>query len=458
MDLTPHVNFLKSLRGERVNYGDLIGEGVDNALDAGASTISASIERDSVRFEDDGVGITKERIIALFTLGAHSGMATTQLGRFGVGITSQAINFGNRMIVISRSVDGRVNADVDWRNILKSGEWTGDDPRWRPGLVGEKTGTTVIIEDLRVTPKFNAEKIVDDLAMVFFPAIASGRKITFNGHEAPLLREPQMTDIIDVVLSLSGDRSAHVRAGILLSESKLCRVHVSFRHRVIMPNNTIGCSGRSGLNRFLARVELSGTWHFHKFKNELTSEAERDELEEALSNALQPILEKCDTASMDAKLARVADAINAGLPDDLSLRRPEKKRTEPPRQGNKDGTIGEVDKDKATSEGPAKSKRPPRDQLVITFDGRDEQDGIGALREGGRFIHVDLSKDNPFVSELVAHRDERLITDCLRALALMIYEAERKKTTGQDQLAGLDFGRRVATHLRAQQGVRMARS
>lgn len=457
MYINPHVNLLKSMRGERTNYVDLIGEGVDNALDAGATKVHVEASGEQVKFDDNGCGITRDRIDALFTLGAHAQMPTTQLGRFGVGITSQAINFGDCLYVSSRSKDGRVTADVDWRNVLRSGEWKIDTPRWRPGVVGEATGTEIIISRLQGRPRFKSDKIVDELSLIFFPAIVSGRRIVFNGVEVLALSEPPMSDVVDATISLSGDRSAHVRAGILTGESKLRRVHISYKHRVIMPNNTMGCSGRGGLDRMFARVELFGAWHFHKFKNDLTSEEEREELDDALAGLLAPILEKCDTASFDAKLARIEAGINAGLPESLALRRPEKKRNDPPRQGKKEGRTGEVDEEQSKSDGPARSKRAPRDQLKITFDGRDGEDGIGAVREGGRIIHVDLSKDNPFVAELMAHRDERLIMDCLRALALMIYEAERRKASGQSEL-NFDFGRRVAAHMRAQSGVKAMRA
>jgi len=42
MDITPKVNLLRSFRGTRVSYPHLIGEGVDNAFDAGAARAGPS--------------------------------------------------------------------------------------------------------------------------------------------------------------------------------------------------------------------------------------------------------------------------------------------------------------------------------------------------------------------------------------------------------------------------------
>lgn len=117
MDITPHVNLLKSLRGERINYQLLIGEAIDNAFDAGASRIEIGLADDEIVFRDNGQGITRDRISALFSLGQHGQMATTQLGRFGIGIKNHAVNAGEIFEIDSVSRDGRVRAAVNWRRI-----------------------------------------------------------------------------------------------------------------------------------------------------------------------------------------------------------------------------------------------------------------------------------------------------------------------------------------------------
>ena len=75
MDITPHVNLLKSLRGDRVDYVLVAGEGIDNAFDAGAKSISIIVNDDEISFADDGVGITQDRVAAIFSLGDHGAKA-----------------------------------------------------------------------------------------------------------------------------------------------------------------------------------------------------------------------------------------------------------------------------------------------------------------------------------------------------------------------------------------------
>jgi hypothetical protein len=297
MDITPNVNLLRSLRGERISYPILIGEGIDNGFDAGARNINISISDETVAFQDDGCGITKAKLRSLFSLGDHGALSTTQLGRFGIGIKAQAVNAGDVFQVYSASQDGRFMASVNWVQLLAGGKWQIEDPAWRPAIVGAPFGTTITISRLRKPQRFTIDQLLQDVAERFYPAIADGRSIYINGIKVPLLVDPDMTDVIDANLSLLGGRAAHLKAGILKNPGPLNRVSVAYKHRVIISKKPFGCGDYGGgLNKMFARVRISGSWHFEKFKDGLTDENERDELEEAILSYLSPILEKCSTA------------------------------------------------------------------------------------------------------------------------------------------------------------------
>jgi hypothetical protein len=453
MDITPHVNLLKSLRGDRVDYVLLVGEGVDNAFDAGAGSIGVIVNDDEISFVDDGVGIDQARIRSMFSLGDHGAMTTTQLGRFGIGIKSQAVNAGNIFEISSTSIDGRVRCSVDWRQVLKSGQWTIPDPKWLPSIVGGSTGTTITIAGLRTTKAPSGgwhRKIVSDAAERFYPAIAAGQSITINGEPVPLLPAPKLSDIVDVMLPLSDGRSAYLHAGILAEPSRLSRVHVAFRHRVIMPGSTLGCTGYSGLTKMFARLQLSGPWHLEKFKNDLTDEDERDELEEAVAAALKPILEKCNSASMDAKVLQMGHLINELVPPELAAARPKRqseKETATARAKRK-SRSGKVAPDKSDPLGPAKSKRPRHDRLLITFDGIADQDGVGAFQPG-RPHRINLSKDDPDIAKWLEYRDQEIGLRSLYALAMALYEQGREQLP-EPEMQFVSFGKRIANLLSIQ--------
>ena len=451
LDITPRVNLLKSVRGERIDYLLLIGEGVDNSFDADAREVRITVASDEISFQDNGVGITRDRIAAVVSLGDHGRMASTQLGRFGVGIKMQAINAGDVLQVVSTSGEGRVNLRVDWRKVLRSGEWIIDDPRWQPVPVGASSGTIITVSALRKPPRVGLDKIRQEVALRFYPALAHDRAIYLNGSPVEAMPEPRMTDVIDLQLSLAGDRTAHLRAGILAQPSKLNRVHVAYRHRVIMPESTLGCGEYGGLTKMFARLQLSGQWHFAKFKNDLTDEGEREELEEAVLKALTPILEKCNSASLSARVTEMSHLINELVPPEFAPARPrpqQKDRAQP--TGRSNGQSGNVSAAKSDLGGPAKAKRPPQCKLLITFDGIAKEDGVGAYQQQGKLHRVNLSKDDPYVAHLMEHRDRDIGVRSLYAMAIAIFEQGRQEEDPELPYDEFKYGLRVARLLAIQ--------
>jgi hypothetical protein len=454
MDITPHVNLLKSLRGERIDYVLLVGEGIDNAFDAGASRIDVVLDESEISFQDDGIGVTRDRIASVFSLGDHGPMTTTQLGRFGIGIKSQAVNAGNIFQILSVSADGRVKMSVDWRKILRSGQWLIDDPKWMP-VVNIPTGTTITIGELRSTktpPGGWPRKIASDVAERFFPAIAIGQRISLNGEPIPRLSEPAMTDIIERHISLSDGRAAYLRAGILTAPSRLNRVHVAYKHRVIMPASTLGCGEYGGLIKMFARLQLTGPWHLAKFKNELTDEDEREELEEAVIDILRPILEKCNSASLSARVNEITHLINEMVPPDLKVTARPKRSKEQSTPGKKTSSQGSVAPEKSVPPGPAKTKRQHR--LLITFDGVADQVGVGEF-QSGRPHRVNLSKDDPYIMQLLEQRDQQFGASALYAIAIALYEEGREQMP-EPELPLDPFGKRIAKLISIQRSTEAA--
>lgn len=446
MDITPYTNFLKSLRGDRVDYVVLAGEGVDNAFDAGASRVAISINKEEITFEDDGCGITQDRLSALFRLGEHGAMTTTQLGRFGMGIKTQAVNAGDILEVTSVSAEGRVRVLADWRDVLKSGVWKIPAARWFPYVVGTPTSTLLSISRLRQA-RFDPDKLKWQLAMRFDPALRDGRRVFLNGQPIAPLPEPVMTDEISAYLDLSGGRSAQLRAGILCGPSALRGVHVAYRHRVIMPGSNVGCKTYAGLNKMFARLTIDGPWHLAKFKDDLTGEDEREELEEAVFEKLQPILEKVDAASMSARVTEMRDLLNDKLPVEL--------RAAPSGQGGKKPGVkretkpGKVEPEKARPEGPAKSNRPPKTLLQITFDGVADEHGVGNF-EPGRPHRVNLSRDDPFIDRFLRVREQQLAVDALYGQALCLFVQGMVEHRLQPDLFDEPFGKTISMLLAKQ--------
>jgi len=234
------------------------------------------------------------------------------------------------------------------------------------------------------------DRIVEDLALRFYPAIADGRRITLNGKVVPLFADPPMTDVVEAEVTLSDGRSARVRAGILKQPSKLNRVHVSYEHRVIMPASTVGTGEYSGLAKMFGRLQLMGkNWHLARYKDDLPDEAERAELDDAVLEILRPILKKCQSATMHQRINQVAQLINDMVPPEIAAARPkpQNERRDRPMPKPKPKLSGIVELDKSTPEGPARTRRPPYDRLLITFDGENARHGVGEFQPGRPHRH-----------------------------------------------------------------------
>src|SRR5262249_16415062 len=146
-----------------------------------------------------------------------------------------------------------------------------------------------------------------------------GRQIILNGKSIAIIPDPPLVYAIEREFTFEDGRRAHVRAGMLTTPSKRNRVHISYAHRVIMPGEPFACNNYAGIMKLFARLHLFGTgWKLTPYKDEFGDQEQRDELENLVAEALKPILERCQTASFNAKIAGILDRVIAQLPPELA--------------------------------------------------------------------------------------------------------------------------------------------
>jgi hypothetical protein len=456
MRVTPHIHMLRAVRDSgRPDYVALSCEAIDNSFDASANKVEISLSEECLKFTDDGIGVTLDRIPMLFTFGGHAAMKTTGIGRYGYGITAQTLRFGDILSVRTRAEDGCWTSSANWRDMLVAADdraWEIPDPVHKPHNIGDLTGTTVEVRQLRNgLPKFKDETVRNQIAMRFHPALVDGKTIVLNGTPVAPLPEPQMTDVIDCRLQLSEGRSADLRAGILrTTPSPLNQVHIGYRHRVIIPKSSLGCGNFGGISRLFARVQLHGHWNLGVYKDDLPDEGQRSELDIAVNARLLPLLEKCQEAGFDAKLDRIEASINSKLPEEMAAR-PRRSKQARSTDGEKFGRHGgKVAPDKTTDEeGPAKTRRSrPSPVLLITLEECAEQDGVGAADRTNPSQHrVRLARDNSTIKLILDSTDEKAAVQSLLTIALCIYRADRGS---QAELPFEAFGQSVAKLLAIQ--------
>lgn len=430
-DITPDTHFLESIRADRGSYWTLAAEAIDNAFDAGATEAALSLNKEWVGLKDNGQGITRDRELSMVRLGEHRAMPTTALGTFGIGMKYHAVSAGDVLEVSSVSTDGRMRLSADWGEIIRMGAWRIADPKWVSSIHAGKTGTEIKISRLR-WPAPTAKDIKqahEKLSQIFYPALIAGRIITLNRENLPLLREPEMTNVVEGDVRLPNGKGAHVRGGITTSPSSLYQVQVSYKHRVIMPQSVFGCGSYTGLRRMFARVELTGPWTLERFKNRL-ADNDADELQNGVEEILLPVLEQCHGAQMSVRVNEMTELVNDMLPPELIPARPISK-------GNKSGPSktkrptrihGKTKDGDENPSGPARKLRTGAGLVVSFEEPLVDEHGFGHFTEG-KPNRVTLAMDNPLIASLLASRDQVEGARQIITIALFIFHNELDKQT-----------------------------
>jgi Histidine kinase-, DNA gyrase B-, and HSP90-like ATPase len=452
MDGTPSSKILYAFRAERPSYSQLAAEAIDNSLDAKASEITVVMNDAAVSVADNGVGVTRDRVVALVRYGEHAPMASTRLGMFGVGIKLQAVKTGRYFTVASTSADGHMRLEVDWDAVERSGTWIYPDPIWRHRRSSERFGTTIWISGYRShAPRHrDVDKAMTDLMKYFYPALVGGARITVNDHRLQAPPEPRLTERLAGEVDVRPGKGAHYIAGLLADLGPIHHVHVAYGHRVIEPESSFGCGHHGGLRRFYARVTLVGAWQLARFKDEVVDD-DADLLRELLEAAWLPLLEQCEAKELDLRVNEITMQLNEMLPPELVCARP-------PRKGGGGGGGGgrpQKRRPGITNEGepsgPARRRRPPINQLKIEFvDGLHAEYGYGRFLDG-QPARIELAKDNPHIALWLESRDRQVALTALYSKASSLYIEARQRGTIQDLFEPDDpFGLRMWKLMRDQ--------
>jgi anti-sigma regulatory factor (Ser/Thr protein kinase) len=187
---------IESLRGLGYTVATALADIVDNSISAGARNVDIKFhwegKRSWVRVLDDGVGMSDPELEAAMQLGAKDPRelrATSDLGRFGMGLKTASFSQARRLTVASRVADADtvcLRWDLD-RLSEGGGDWTlleGPDPDGVAALAAldkQTSGTVVLWEKLDriVTDGFTSEDLFEvmdgvqtALAMTFHRLLA----------------------------------------------------------------------------------------------------------------------------------------------------------------------------------------------------------------------------------------------------------------------------------------------
>jgi len=439
----PDGALLNAYANANLKWATVLGEWIDNALDAGARTISVEFMKDGVRVSDDGGGC--ENPVDMVRLGAHTRQASTRLGRYGIGGKDAALWVGGidstiRIHTVHHGIAR--NLAVSWKRYGKG--WQLEDPDVSDAKPGE-TGTNFIISPTKRPPHGQDWKnLLAELGYLYSPAIQHGRQIKFKralrrSEWEPLVRwePPMLRNIIDARITV-GVHGARVYCGIVQEGQPNPHGGFTYLHewRVIEAASANGC-GEFGTAHVCGVVDLDATWSLNKNKDGVSREA--DLLYAAVARVAEPVLREAASIGAELRSERFRDEVNDQLNAMLSIR-PKKAKA---KRGNKQnmGTVEPTGSgsphSQARNEQPgtrfnARSDGPGR--FRVDYDRLGGQVGVGVFRLPNNIV---LNLDHSFVE--ASHRNADALTAIMLAAFLIVSE-HGYAPDGQPLLKGIVQG------------------
>jgi len=323
LDNTPSTHLVLSLCRNNLDWHRACGELIDNAFDAGATSVAISIEKrrgvETFSIADNGVGCDDLR--SFVRLGDHRGKASTRLGQYGIGAKEAMLWIGQeppRINVTSVHGGKEHRLTYDFAAVYKSGSWAIDpDSLQTEDATPGECGTIVRVQSprLRQLPHGAAwDGFVARLGYLYAPAIKRGRQITFarNGEvPQPIARyelPPLEPGFVDAIVDVGG-KQARVHVGIVAEGASNPRPGITYTYgfRVIVAAGGYGC-GPFDYTRIAGVVDLGAGWLLTKNKDNISQHA--DELYAAVLAICGDVLRRAEVKGQRVESAAFENAVD----------------------------------------------------------------------------------------------------------------------------------------------------
>ena len=335
-DIAPDATMFKSLLSAPGTYERSCSELIDNAFDAGATSVEFYFEPKYCQIIDNGTGIND--INGALRYGGHvpqhrkKGAAYKILGCYGVGLKQSAMWLGGPTEIITRRRGGSVERVVaDWQQMAETGsfslsseQYTEADAKGLFDRLPTPTGTCITCRHhgrnasggRRVMTKDQRAGLVRELSYRFCPAIQSGRQIVISAagqrFAVPQFRPPALSKIVEADRVVMGLRY-RLRAGMVAPNvtNERFGFNIAFGHRVIT-KTVNGCGGLPA-GHFFGWVELlDDGWRRKLSTNKETIEGV-DELYDDLYGLCRETLAAASEQSQVVQCKDMSDRVSARL-------------------------------------------------------------------------------------------------------------------------------------------------
>jgi hypothetical protein len=446
----PSAQWLIAASEQSLDWKRALGELIDNAFDAGASTIQIGFKKNALEVSDDGNGC--DDLAKMLTLGKHFRQSSTSLGRYGIGLKEAALWIGgvtaettlttSPELVLETVHNGiKRGISINWFVTSQSPDWDYGEVSVTPATHGAR-GTKLLFRGVKHrTPDGERwRRLVEDIGYLYSPAIKQGKRILLSRvnagtDEAPRLRMPELfPGHIDTSIAI-GKRKARVFVGMVRNPQENTRPGITYMHgfRVILENTGLGC-GDASTRRVWGFVELKEGWRLSKNKDDIGSD--KDELGAAVYGACKSLLDKIAADDATVKSAAFATSLTEALRGLFGA--PDKKAFRD--KGDKSGSIEPI-------HGPKKHKKARKLQpgeriaqemrggkLRVEFAPSPPDDvSVGRVDPAGE--RVILHENHPYVQKIRAGQNHD--AGFLLVLSLVVGHDSALGPNGQRLIPGI---------------------
>jgi hypothetical protein len=359
-NIAPTTELIRAYRAKDYSWKEMLGEFIDNSIDADAENIEVHIERpssgrsdwvESIAIIDDGNGCGS--LQDLFRLGRHNADANTQIGEYGVGAKEMQMALADRVVAFTRSNGSVSKCDVDFREIGERQDWqiqvvekedpdhAKSPPTGFPDSALDEGGTGMCIRlEVGKSKRLNShrlERAIQSLSHQYRPALNEGRSITIiddgEKHDLSAWEWPELEKEQSFEVDLPSG-TAQVTAGCLPSrDDPRSGVHFVFGPRVISSREKSIESTDGPISlppTFFAYVDLGDGFTLSTNK---TSVQRSGEIERVIADQTEDVVGYCRQHSEQLKITK----LETGLLDELQEITRKEKRNSGKRNTQNDG-------------------------------------------------------------------------------------------------------------------------
>lgn len=425
----PTTRYLFAMRDRiKFEWKLVLGELIDNSLDACATRVDLAFNGKNLRVTDNGVGMPD--LAAAIQLGNHSGHQEEGSGRFGVGLKDAAIMlWGTTKIT---SIRNGIQSEIiaNWRDRTDHDGW---DYEVTETAVDQQSGTTIEFIDFDRHPLYRGphfNNLIEHLQWMFMhrkPGVeisisTGGSRIVIDRFRAP---QRITADTIKETIDING-KQAKLEVGIIRpgQKNKFFGLTYSLAHRSLC--STARGLGECNTNHIFGTVRLSQEWQVSRNKDDMLDK-DMEALEQRIEELAAPLIAKAQSQAETVESAAFDRDVQSKIAELLGQAVKERRD-----KGETHGT--------AEPKGTERTRTPKKTQhsssVTRALQGKlryqwadlDEQEGgawiIGKFDKGGPRVYL-----NERVKFLSDARGKNVDLIAFAAIAVMAaYEKEAQTT------------------------------